>query len=58
MNSIIEAFFFGVIMGIIFGGSLIYTLSTEPLQQEAIKRGYAEMRLPTPLASKADFTWK
>jgi hypothetical protein len=35
---------------------LIFTV--DPLKKEAIKRGYAEMKLKTPSDTESVFTWK
>jgi hypothetical protein len=35
---------------------LIFTV--DPLKKEAIKRGFAEMKLKTPYDTEAVFTWK
>ena len=53
-----SAFFFGIILGGVVMGLLITYLVTIPRQEEAIKRGYAEMKLPTPTSTEAVFTWK
>jgi hypothetical protein len=57
-ETILSAFFIGLILGCIFMGLLITYLVTIPRQEEAIKRGYAEMKLRTPISKEAVFTWK
>jgi hypothetical protein len=49
MKETLSAFFIGLFLGCLFMGSLISNYVTNPRQEEAIKKGYAEMRLPTPL---------
>jgi hypothetical protein len=58
MKETLSAFFIGLFLGCLFMGSLISNYVTNPRQEEAIKKGYAEMRLPTPTSTKAVFTWK
>jgi hypothetical protein len=58
MKETLSAFFIGLFLGGYTMGFLITTHVTNPRQEEAIKRGYAEMKLPTPTSKEAVFTWK
>jgi len=58
MTETLSAFLIGLVLGGFVMGFLITTHVTEPRQEEAIKRGYAEMKLPTPTSTQAVFTWK
>lgn len=54
----LTALIFGIIVGLLFGLSLAHYFSTEPLRQEAIKRGYASYVLKNPLNSgSVEFVW-
>jgi hypothetical protein len=58
MKETLSAFFIGLLLGCFLMGFSITNYVTNPRQEEAIKRGYAEMKLPTPSSTKAAFTWK
>ena len=58
MTESLSSFFIGLVLGGFFTGLLITDIVTIPRQKEAIKRGYAEMKLPTPTSTEAVFTWK
>lgn len=57
MSETTVAFLVGLFTGIIVAG-FISMFSVGTLQKEAIKRGYAEMKLATPYDTKSVFTWK
>ncbi len=48
----------GFLVGFFITGFSITHLVTIPRQEEAIKRGYAEMKLETPTSKESKFTWK
>ena len=58
MKDLTTAFVTGIVVGFIITGCAITFLVTTPRQEEAIKRGYAEMKLEKPTDTKAVFTWK
>lgn len=58
MNESALGFLIGLFTGFIVTGLLILMFCVDPLKKEAIKRGYAEMKLATPYNTKAVFTWK
>jgi hypothetical protein len=53
-----SAFLVGLFTGILVTGLLGLITTVDPLKKEAIKRGYAEMKLATPYDTKSVFTWK
>jgi hypothetical protein len=53
-----SSFLVGVFIGFIITALLILITVVDPLKKEAIKRGYAEMKLATPYDTKSVFTWK
>lgn len=57
-ESQLQIFLIGLLIGFFTTGFLITILVTNPRQEEAIKRGYAEMKLETPTSTQAKFTWK
>jgi hypothetical protein len=57
MSESTSAFLIGLFTGIIVTG-FFSMLSVGTLKKEAIKRGYAEMKLATPYDTKSVFTWK
>ncbi len=58
MTETLSAFFIGLLLGCFLMGFSITNFVTNPRQEEAIKRGYAEMKLQTPTSTTAVFTWK
>ena len=58
MNESAHGFLVGLVAGFFITGFLILTLTVDPLKKEAIKRGYAEMKLKTPYDTKSVFVWK
>jgi len=58
MNESTSPFLVGLFIGFIVTGLLILIFTVDPLKKEAIKRGYAEMKLKTPYDTEAVFTWK
>jgi len=58
MNESTSPFLVGLFIGFIVTGLLILIFTVDPLKKEAIKRGYAEMKLETPYDTEAVFTWK
>lgn len=58
MNDCIT-YLIGVVLGFLIGAALCFYTSVEPLQQEAIKRGYASYTISTTTnQSTSQFTWK
>ena len=58
MNESAHGFLVGLFTGIFITGLLMLIFTVDPLKKEAIKRGYAEMKLKTPYDIKSVFTWK
>lgn len=58
MNSEAHGFLVGLLTGFFFTGFLMLIFAVDPLKKEAIKRGYAEMKLATPYDTESVFTWK
>jgi hypothetical protein len=58
MNGSTESFLIGLLSGIFVTIILMLIFTVDPLKKEAIKRGYAEMKLITPYDTEAVFTWK
>ena len=58
MNGSKESFLIGLLSGIFVTIILMLIFTVDPLKKEAIKRGYAEMKLKTPYDTEAVFTWK
>jgi hypothetical protein len=58
MNESAEAFLVGLFTGFLVTGLLMLIFTVDPLRKEAIKRGYAEMKLKTPYDTESVFTWK
>ena len=58
MKESTQAFLAGLLLGFLASGILITAVVTNPRKEEAIKRGYAEMKLTTPYSIRAEFTWK
>ena len=52
------AFIGGVYAGAIVTALLMLIFTVDPIKKEAIKRGYAEMKLKTPYDTESVFTWK
>ena len=48
----------GLLTGFFFTGLLMLLFAVDPLKKEAIKLGYAEMKLKTPYDTESVFTWK
>jgi hypothetical protein len=48
----------GFFVGCALTALLMLIFTVGPLEKEAIKRGYAEMKLKTPYDTEAVFTWK
>jgi hypothetical protein len=58
MSESAEAFLVGLFTGFIVTGLLMLFFTVDPLRKEAIKRGFAEMKLKTPYDRESVFTWK
>jgi hypothetical protein len=58
MNESTSAFLVGLFTGFIVTGLLMLIFTVDPLKKEAIKRGFAEMKLKTQYDTEAVFTWK
>ena len=58
MNKSTVAFIGGVYAGVLLTGLLMFIFIIDPIKKEAIKLGYAEMKLETPYDTKSVFTWK
>jgi hypothetical protein len=58
MNGSTESFLIGLLSGILVTTISMLIFTVEPLKKEAIKRGYAEMKLKTPYDTESVFTWK
>jgi hypothetical protein len=61
MKSAEAAFLVGLFTGFLVTGLLMLITTVDPLnplKKEAIKRGYAEMKLATPYDTVSVFTWK
>jgi hypothetical protein len=58
MSESTHAFLVGLFVGFIVTGFLMLIFTVDPLKKEAIKRGYAEMKLKTPYDTESVFTWK
>jgi len=53
-----ESFLVGLISGILVTTISMLIFTVDPLKKEAIKRGFAEMKLKTPYSTEAVFTWR
>ena len=58
MNDSAHGFLVGLFTGFIVTGLLMLIFCVDPLKKEAIKKGFAEMKLATPYDTEAVFTWK
>ena len=58
MNDSAHGFLVGLFTGFFVTGLLMLLFAVDPLKKEAIKRGYAEMKLKTPYDTESVFTWK
>jgi hypothetical protein len=58
MNKSVVAFIGGVYAGFLLTALLMFAFFVDPIEKEAIKRGFAEMKLNTPYDTKSVFTWK
>ncbi len=58
MNKSTVAFIGGVYAGFLLTASLMFIFVVDPIKKEAIKLGYAEMKISTPYDTKSVFTWK
>ena len=58
MNESAHGFLVGLFTGFFITGFLMLLFTGDPLKKEAIKRGYAEMKLKTPYDTESVFTWK
>lgn len=58
MSESAHGFLVGLFTGFFFTWLLILMFCVDPLKKEAIKRGYAEMKLKTPYDTESVFTWK
>jgi hypothetical protein len=58
MNESAHAFLVGLFVGFFVTVLLMLIFCVDPLRKEAIKRGYAEMKLATPYDRESFFTWK
>jgi len=57
MNDISE-FIGGIFIGFSITALLMIFFVVDPIKKEAIKRGFAEMKLKTPYDTESVFTWK
>lgn len=58
MNESPLAFLCGLFVGFFVTGLLMLLFAVDPIKKEAIKRGFAEMKLATPYDTESVFTWK
>ena len=58
MSESAHGFLVGLLTGFFITGFLMLIFTVDPLKKEAIKRGYAEMKLKTPYDTESVFTWK
>jgi hypothetical protein len=58
MNKSAIAFVGGVYAGFLLTALLMFIFIIDPIKKEAIKLGYAEMKLKTPYDTESVFTWK
>ena len=58
MNESAHGFLVGLFTGFFITGFLMLVFTVDPLKKEAIKLGYAEMKLKTPYDTESVFTWK
>ena len=58
MSESTHGYFVGLFTGIFFTALLMLIFTVDPLKKEAIKLGYAEMKLKTPYDTESVFTWK
>jgi hypothetical protein len=58
MNKSAVAFVGGVYAGFLLTALLMFIFVVDPIKKEAIKLGYAEMKLKTPYDTEAVFAWK
>jgi hypothetical protein len=58
MNKLTVAFIGGVYAGFLLTALLMIFFVVDPIRKEAIKRGFAEMKLKTPYDTESVFTWK
>jgi hypothetical protein len=58
VNKSTVAFIGGVYAGFLITAFLMLIFLVDPIKKEAIKRGFAEMKLNTPYDTEATFTWK
>jgi hypothetical protein len=58
MNKTALAFLSGMLWGFSMTVIPIHFYVVQPMKEEAIKRGCAEMKLKTPTSTEAVFTWK
>ena len=58
MNESASGFLVGLFTGFFVTGLLMLLFAVDPIKKEAIKRGYAEMKLKTPYDTESVFTWK
>jgi hypothetical protein len=54
----ISEFIGGFFVGFSITALLMIFFVVDPIKKEAIKRGYAEMKLKTPYDTESVFTWK
>jgi hypothetical protein len=52
------AFIAGFYVGCLLTALLMLVFFVDPIKEDAIKLGYAEMKLQTPYDTKSVFTWK
>jgi hypothetical protein len=57
MNDITK-FIGGIFIGFSITAHLMIFFVVDPIKKEAIKRGFAEMKLKTPYDTESVFTWK
>ena len=57
MNEL-SKFIGGIFIGFSITSLLMIVFIVDPIKKEAIKRGYAEMKLKTPYDTESVFTWK
>ena len=58
MNESPLAFLCGLLVGFLVTGLLMLLFAVDPIKKEAIRLGYAEMKLKTPYDTESVFSWK
>lgn len=58
MNESAHGFLVGLFVGFFVTWLLMLFFAVDPIKKEAIRLGYAEMKLKTPYDTESVFTWK